>query len=189
MNFEQDISNCISVLKSGGLILYPTDTIWGIGCDATYESAIQKIFTLKKRMTEKSMIILVAEASDVSSYTDSDNKTVISEIELANVPTTVIYEKAKNLPSLLINEDGSIAIRIVHDIFCRTLISQLEKPLVATSANISGDMAPLSFDLISEEIKNGVDYIVQHRQDDLYIAVPSAIVRWNKNGIPTIIRR
>ena len=188
MNFEQDISNCISVLKSGGLILYPTDTIWGIGCDATNESAIQKIFTLKKRTTEKSMIILVAEGSDVSSYTDSDNKTVISEIELANVPTTVIYEKAKNLPSLLINEDGSIAIRIVHDIFCRTLISQFQKPLVATSANISGALAPLSFDSISEEIKNGVDYIVQHRRDEKKYSLPSAILKLNADGSISKIR-
>jgi L-threonylcarbamoyladenylate synthase len=188
MNFEPDISNCISVLKSGGLILYPTDTIWGIGCDSTNESAIQKIYTLKKRMTEKSMIILVADRSEVSSYTDSDNKAVISEIDMADTPTTVIYERAKNLPSLLINADGSIAIRIVHDIFCRTLISQFQKPLVATSANISGAMAPLSFDSISEEIKNGVDYIVQHRRDEKKYALPSVIIKLNADGSITKIR-
>ena len=96
MNFEEDISNCLAVLNNGGLILYPTDTIWGIGCDALNESAIQKIFTLKKRMPEKSMIILVAERSAVNEFTEGANENLFSEIELKNQPTTVIYEKAKN---------------------------------------------------------------------------------------------
>jgi L-threonylcarbamoyladenylate synthase len=188
MNFEEDISNCLAVLNNGGLILYPTDTIWGIGCDALNESAIQKIFTLKKRMPEKSMIILVAERSAVNEFTEGANENLFSEIDLKNQPTTVIYEKAKNLPSVLINKDGSIAIRVVQDSFCSALINQFKKPLVATSANISGTLTPLSFDSISDEIKNGVDYIVQHRRNEKNYNLPSAIIKLNADGSISKIR-
>jgi L-threonylcarbamoyladenylate synthase len=188
MNFEHDISHCLKVLSSGGLILYPTDTIWGIGCDATNESAVQKVFSLKKRTSEKSLIILLADRSDVSNYTNCFNETIFSEIVLIDRPTTVIYGKAKNLPQALINDDGTIGIRVVQDDFCRILITQFKKPLVSTSANISETSSPVSFKSISDEIKNGVDYIVQYRQDEKKIAAPSAIIKLNEDGSISRIR-
>lgn len=188
MNFEADIKNCLEVLINGGLILYPTDTVWGIGCDATNESAINKIYRLKKRGVEKKMIILLADASEILKYTGDVSERDIGAIKNLSVPTTIIYEKAVNLPSNLVHDDGSIAIRIVKDSFCKKLIEQFEKPLVSTSANISGNETAQSFEDISQEIKNGVDYIVQHRQSEKISSPPSAILKLNKDGSFTRIR-
>ena len=186
--YSTDIDECLRVLNSGGLILYPTDTIWGIGCDATNEAAVAKIYALKERVASKSMIILLADERDILTYVTQPDLQIFDYIKGISKPVTVIYEGAIGLAENLVAEDGTIAIRIVKDEFCKHLIKRFRQPIVSTSANISGYPPPLIFNDIDAAIKNGVDYIVQHRQDDLYIAAPSAIIKWNSNGIPTIIR-
>ena len=177
--FENDITNSINVLQHGGIILYPTDTIWGIGCDATNSNAIKKIYQLKNREEKKSMIILLAHKSDIKNYVLHPSKKIIDFLAEQKKPTTAIFEKAINLPGDIVNSDGSIAIRIVKDEFCKILLQRLQKPLVSTSANISGDASPGNFEMISAKIKNGVDYIVQHRQNELKISQPSSIIKLN----------
>lgn len=183
-----DIDNCIEVLNKGGLILYPTDTVWGIGCDPTNEEAVAKIYALKNRNEQKSMIILVADESEIPMYSDQSSVTIFDYIKGIHKPVTVIYNQAKNLAKNLINEDGSVGIRIVKDTFCRNLIKQFKKPLVSTSSNISGYPAPAIFTDIDIKIKNGVDYIVQHRQDDFTIASPSTVLKIDERGEVIILR-
>lgn len=186
--YKNDMEACLSVLRQSGLILYPTDTVWGIGCDATDENAVSNIFKLKNRKDEKSMIILLADEKDISNYVTQANPKVFDYIKGIKKPTTVIYEGAKGLAKNLININGSIAIRIVKDEFCRKLIRSFSKPIVSTSANLSGYPAPAIFNDIDNAIKNGVDYIVQYRQNDLTEALPSAIVKLNADGSLNIIR-
>jgi L-threonylcarbamoyladenylate synthase len=186
--FSNDIEQCIEVLNKGGLILYPTDTVWGIGCDATNEQAVAKIYVLKKRIASKSMIVLIAEEKELIKYVEQPNLQIFDYIKGVSKPTTVIYEGAIGVAKNLVNEDGTLAIRIVKDEFCQKLIQLFGRPIVSTSANLSSYPSPAIFADIDTEIKNGVDYIVQHRQDDFNLAAPSAIIRWNSNGIPTVIR-
>ncbi len=186
--FSNDIEQCLTILNSGGLILYPTDTIWGIGCDATNAEAVAKIYSLKERATNKNMIILLADEKDILTYVTQPDLQIFDYIKGISKPVTVIYEGATGLADNLVSDDGTIAIRLVSDPFCRHLVKRFRKPLVSTSANVSGYPPPAIYTDIDAAIKNGVDYIVQHRQDDLFTGVPSAIIRWNKNGIPTIIR-
>ena len=188
LGFENDITECIAVLQAGGLILYPTDTIWGIGCDATNENAVAKIYRLKKRADEKSMVVLVGEEQTITTYVTQPNLKVFDYIKGIYKPTTVIYEGAVGLADNVIAKDGSAAIRIVKDDFCKQLIKRFKKPIVSTSANISGYPPPVVFTDIDVAIKNGVDYIVQHRQDDLTPSSPSAIIKWNADGSLSIIR-
>jgi len=188
MEFLHDIEECLRVLQSGGLILYPTDTIWGIGCDATNPSAVEKIFRLKKRSDKKAMIILVADEKDILKYVTQPDLKVFDYIKDIKKPTTFIYEGGIGIADNLVNEDGSIAIRIIDEIFCKTLIKRFRKPVVSTSANISGYPSPLVFGDIDAIIKNGVDYTVQYRQDDLSPAKPSSIIKWNNDGSFIIIR-
>lgn len=188
MSFEKDIVEATKVLKAGGLILYPTDTIWGIGCDATNEEAVAKIYRLKQRADEKSMIILLADERDIIQYVAQPDLEVFDYLDTTTKPTTVIYEGAIGLAGNLVNSDGSIAIRIPKDDFCIHLIKRFRGPVVSTSANISGQPSPQTFADVSDEIKSGVDFIVQHRQSDKSAAMPSSIIKWNVNGPPTIIR-
>jgi len=187
MSFEKDIEKCLEVLKGGGLILYPTDTIWGVGCDATNENAVEKVYKLKKRSDEKAMIVLVADERDIMQYVAAPDLSLFDYLEKITKPTTVVYEGALGFADNLIAKDGSIAIRICKDEFCRHLIKRLKKPIVSTSANISGMPAPKIFKEISDELKSGVDYIVQYRQDDERISEPSSLTKWN-NGVVTILR-
>jgi L-threonylcarbamoyladenylate synthase len=186
--FLTDIENCLQVLNNGGIILYPTDTIWGIGCDATSEMAVAKIYSLKKRAEEKSMIVLLANKKDIIQYITQPDLSVFDYLDTVTKPTTVIYDGAAGLAENVINADGTIAIRVTNDDFCNHLIKRFRKPIVSTSANVSGYSPPAVFSDISTQIKNGVDYIVQHRQDDLKAAAPSAIIKWYKNGTYSIIR-
>lgn len=188
ITLEKDIVDSLNVLHSGGILLYPTDTIWGIGCDATNKDAIRKIFLLKKREEKKSMIILVADEKMILDYVTNPSQKMLSYVAKNQKPTTAIFKNAINLPPNLINEDGTVAIRIVKDNFCRQLILQLKKPLVSTSANISGENSPQNFAQISEAIKNGVDYIVQHRQNDFTLHSPSSIIKSGSNDEIEIIR-
>lgn len=185
--FETDVERCLEVLKRGGTILYPTDTIWGIGCDATNEAAAEKIFQLKQRPENKSFVVLVASEKDILTYIANPDLAVFDYLGKAEKPTTVIYENALGLAENVSGSDGSVAIRICNDSFCKHLIKRFQKPIVSTSANISGAPSPKNFSEISPEIVNGVDYVVQYRQKDEYNSTPSAIVKW-KNGGPQIIR-
>jgi L-threonylcarbamoyladenylate synthase len=188
LEFEKDIVCCLETLRQGGIILYPTDTIWGIGCDATNPEAVEKIFDLKQRSAAKSMIILLADPRDINRYTSHPQPYIAEYLDKVTKPTTVIYEAALGLAVNLVSDDGSIAMRIVQEDFCRHLIKRFRKPLVSSSANISGQGSPENFAGISDEIKKGVDYIVKYRQQDNQPSRASAIVRFNKSGEPTILR-
>lgn len=188
MDFAHDIDHCLKVLQGGGLILYPTDTIWGIGCDATNATAVNRIFNLKQRPEAKSMIILLADAKELMQYVAHIDLQVFDYLAKVKKPTTVIYDGAIGLADNVINSDGTVAIRIVKDTFCKHLIKRFRKPIVSTSANLSGDPSPASFGDIMPQIWQGVDYIVQHRQKDTAAHAPSAIIKWNKDGTITVIR-
>jgi L-threonylcarbamoyladenylate synthase len=186
--FDSEVETALEVVRSGGVILYPTDTIWGIGCDAMNELAVKRIYNVKNREDSKSMIILVADERDILQYVAAPDLAVFNFIEEQTRPTTIIFEHAISLPDNLVAEGGSIAIRLVQDEFCRHLIKRLRKPIVSTSANVSGQPAPKNFSEITEQIKNAVDHVVKWRQDDTTIAQPSQIVKWNSDGTYTIIR-
>jgi L-threonylcarbamoyladenylate synthase len=187
-DFENDITASLQVLRTGGLILYPTDTIWGIGCDATDEEAVQKVFSLKQRPEAKSLVILLADVRDLLKYVAHPSPDMADIIAGFDRPTTVIYEGALDLAPNVINADGTVAIRIVQDTFCRHLIKRLRKPLVSTSANISGQPAPATFRDIDAVIKNGVDHIVAYRQEEVTPAQSSRIIKLMKDGSLTVIR-
>ncbi len=185
-DFEQDIINALEQLKKGGTILYPTDTIWGIGCDATDNEAVNKIIRLKQRPQEKSFVVLVASEKEVLQYTASPDLAVFDYLQTVRKPTTVIYEHALGLAANVCNADGSVAIRICSDEFCRHLIKRFRKPIVSTSANVSGEPSPGNFARVSPVIKKGVDYIVQYRQDDNAEHAASSLIRWKKNKVEII---
>jgi len=185
--FDNDIERALEILQTGGIILYPTDTIWGIGCDATNAGAAQKIIDLKQRPGQKSFVVLVASERDVLKYTAAPDLAVFDYLQTVEKPTTVIYEHALGLAENVINEDGSVAIRICTDDFCRHLIKRFRKPIVSTSANLSSEPSPGRFSEIPLVIKQGVDYIVQYKQASPDVSKPSAIVRWIK-GKPEFIR-
>jgi L-threonylcarbamoyladenylate synthase len=186
--FEYSVVQALQTLQKGGIILYPTDTVWGIGCDATNPAAIQRIYQLKRRSESKSMIILVADERAILQYTAQPPPTLHDFLEQTDRPTTVIYDNALELPDALVHPDGSIAIRIVRERFCKTLIHRLKKPLVSTSANISGTPSPSVFSQISKEIFKGVDYVVDYRRDEDVPATPSRIIRIHADGSLQIIR-
>ncbi|HUM66884.1 MAG TPA: L-threonylcarbamoyladenylate synthase [Chitinophagaceae bacterium] len=187
IDFENDIQKCLEVLKRGGLILYPTDTVWGIGCDATNPEAVEKIFQLKNRPDEKAMIVLVADERDVLRHVAAVDLGVFDYIQQQQKPVTVVYDGAIGLAENLVSRDGSIGIRICNDNFCKHLIRRFRNPIVSTSANISGKPTPSAFSDIAEEIKQSVDYIVQYRQHDKAPAKPSSVIKWQQGKI-TIIR-
>jgi len=186
--FQPDIKQCIETLVDGGLILYPTDTVWGIGCDATNSMAVKKIFDLKKRSDSKSLIVLVAEERDIMRYITRPDLHVFNYLQTVQKPTTVVYDGAVGLADNLTQADDSVAIRIVKELFCKQLIKHFRKPIVSTSANISNEPTPQSFDEISEEIKKGVDYIVNYRREDKTKHLPSSIVKFHKDGTMTMLR-
>lgn len=184
-----ETEKCLQVLNAGGLILYPTDTIWGIGCDATNESAVAKVFALKSRRDSKSLIILLDQAGRLPAYIKDVPQQAYELIELSEQPLTVVLDGAKNLAPNLIAEDGSVGVRIVMDEFCRNLISRFRKPIVSTSANISGESAPADFSGISDVIREGVDHIVGLRRDERSNAKPSTIIKVSQNGVIKFIRK
>jgi L-threonylcarbamoyladenylate synthase len=187
VEFENDIEQCLQVLKTGGLILYPTDTVWGIGCDATNAKAVERIYKLKNRSDEKAMIVLMADEKDVLNHVAAPDLSVFDYLDKTKKPTTVIYEGAIGLADNLVAKDGTVAIRICHEPFCRQLIKRFRKPIVSTSANVSGQPVTKNFSAITGDIKKNVDYIVQYRQDDETIAEPSSVIKW-KNGDISVIR-
>jgi L-threonylcarbamoyladenylate synthase len=185
---QEEIKKTLTVLRSGGVILYPTDTVWGIGCDATNENAVKRIFEIKRRIDSKSMIILIDNPAKLQSYVDEVPDIAWDLIELSEKPLTIIYPKAKNLAPGLVAGDGSIGIRITNEIFSRTLCAQFRNPIVSTSANISGNATPVTFNQISDEIKSEMDYIVNFRQDDLSKVKPSSIIKLGTGNLFQLIR-
>ena len=179
---KKEIDNTLSILNNGGIILYPTDTIWGIGCDATNEQAIKRIFKIKKRADNKALISLVANENQLKNITG-----YIPDIDITSEPTTIIYPSVINLNKKILAEDGSAALRIVQDDFCKKVINEFGKAIVSTSANISGSDSPKRFSEITKEIKNNVDYIVNLQQKKL-MTTPSKTLKIEKDGRVTKIR-
>ncbi len=186
---KADITKALEVLKDGGLILYPTDTIWGIGCDATNEQAVERVFKLKGRDSGKSLIVLLDSENKLQSYLQEVPALAYDLIEYAENPLTIIYSGARNLAPNVIHEDGSIGIRIPRHPFCQQLIQRFRKPIVSTSANFSGEKSPANFSEISEGIIEGVDYVVGFGQDDLSPKKPSSIMKLEPSGRFVFIRR
>lgn len=188
-DFAADIKEACRVMYEGGVILYPTDTIWGIGCDATNEDAVRRVYDIKRRTDSKAMLVLVDSAVKVDFYVQDVPDVAWDLIELADKPLTIIYSGARNLASNLLAEDGSVGIRVTNEAFSKRLCQQFRKAIVSTSANISGQPSPSSFAEISEEIKSSVDYIVQARREEEGGAKPSSIIKLGEGGLIQIIRQ
>ncbi len=185
---HNDIKQALEVLRNGGIILYPTDTIWGIGCDATNEQAVKRVYEIKQREDSKSMLVLMENINLIDRYVNEVPEVAYDLVELSEKPLTIIYPNAKGLANNLLAEDGSVGIRISREQFTMQLIQRFKKPIVSTSANISGEASPLSFSDISEEIKSAVDYIVGYRQNDTTQTEPSSIIKLGVGGEIKIIR-
>lgn len=185
---KEDLSKCLSILQSGGLILYPTDTVWGIGCDATNSEAIEKIYALKGRKSSKALITLVA--SDVMlERIVVDIPTIAWDlIDAATCPLTIIYDKVKGISEIAIAEDGTSGIRLTNDLFCKQLIQRFGNPIISTSANQSGEPTPMIFSEIDKHILKGVDFVVNFRQNEHNKKTASNIIKLQNNGVIKIIR-
>ncbi len=188
--FDIEVERCVDALKKGGLVLYPTDTVWGIGCDACRQDAVGKIFALKKRDDAKALITLVDSVEMLDRYVDDVPEVAYQLIEVADKPLTIVYDRGINVSPNLLADDGSIGIRVTTDPFCKAVIRKLRRPLVSTSANISGDPSPSSFKEISSEIENGVDYVVNLRHGDAAgHSVPSTVIKLGNGGVFKILRK
>ncbi len=189
MRYEKDdLENALACLKEGGVILYPTDTVWGLGCNAYDEKAIEKLYALKKRSAEKSMIVLVDTEVRLERSFENIPEVAWEIIEFTEEPLTLILDSPKAFPQNLVHSDGSLAVRIVDDVFCQHLISKLKGPLVSTSANFSGQITPRKFSEIDPELLEAVDYVVKHKQDISEKAKASKIIKLKNNGSIKIIR-
>ena len=186
---NEDIKKAIEVLKEGGIILYPTDTIWGIGCDATNEEAVEKLYSIKQRDKSKSMLILLDNPVKLQTYIQEVPDIAWDLIDLTDKPLTIILDGAKNLATNLISNDGSIGIRITAEDFSRELCMRFRKPIVSTSANITGQPTPQSFNQIDPQILELVDYVVEYRQNEMSKHTPSSIIKLEANGNINIIRK
>ena len=176
-------------LRNGNIILYPSDTIWGLGCDARNEKAIEKVFSLKQRPDNKAFIVIISKIEQLSEYILEVPELAWNLVEFAEKPLTVIYPKGKNLPANLMGEDGSIAIRLVKDEFCKGLVHRFERAIVSTSANILGQPSPSKFEDISSEIVNGVEYILKNPNGENKNPQPSQIVKLGLGGEFEFIRK
>ncbi len=188
VDFENDIKACMHALVNDGVILYPTDTVWGLGCDALSEAAVEKVFAVKQRPKEKSMIILLADARDILQYVAAPPPDIIAMVEAFEKPTTVIYNNALGFPANVVNKDGSIAIRVTTDPFCKALIKRFRKPIVSTSANISGEPTPAIYAEVAPTIIAGVDYVVDYRREDSTITPPSRLISMDDEGNVVVLR-
>ncbi len=183
-----DVKAALVALQNGGVILYPTDTIWGIGCDACNEEAVKRVYAIKNRIDSKSMLVLLENAALLERYVAEVPEIAYDLIELTDKPMTIIYDGARGLAKNLIAEDWSIGIRITTEAFSSELIRRFKRPIVSTSANMSGKPSPACFDEIEQEIIDSVDYVVKYRQDDVTKAVPSSIMKLGRGGEIKIIR-
>lgn len=186
---NEEIKKACQVMREGGVILYPTDTIWGIGCDATNEEAVRRVYEIKRRADSKAMLVLVDSAVKVDFYVQDVPEVAWDLIEVADKPLTIIYSGARNLAPNLLAEDGSVGIRVTGEEFSKRLCQQFRKAIVSTSANVSGQPSPQNFSEISDEIKAAVDYIVDYRREETTQAKPSSIIKLDKGGVIKIIRQ
>lgn len=189
MTFEEDIKKAAEVLKRGGVILYPTDTVWGLGCDATNADAVRRIYGIKRRADSKALIILLGNRHDLYRYVDDVPDVAMELLDVSVRPTTVIYDKGINLAENVTAADGSVAIRVSSDEYCRQLCRLLRRPLVSTSANISGEPSPAIFSEIASEIVSAADYVAWYRRDDTQRALPSVIIKISADSTFKIIRK
>ncbi|MEY4646672.1 MAG: hypothetical protein RIQ98_508 [Bacteroidota bacterium] len=180
--------DAITSLKSGGVILYPSDTIWGLGCDVRMDASIEKLLQIKQRPTEKGLIVLISKIEQLSEYVEEVPEIAWDLVEFAEDPLTVIYPKGKNVSSHLLGPDGSIAIRLVKDEFCKGLIYRYQRGIVSTSANLSGDASPINFETVAVSIKEQVDYILQNPNPKKGSGKPSKIVKLGLGGEYALIR-
>lgn len=188
VNLKEEVKKACQVMNEGGVILYPTDTVWGIGCDATNEVAVRKVYEIKKRADSKALLVLVDTAVKVDFYVQDAPSIAWDLIEMADKPLTIIYSGARNLAANLIAEDGSVGIRVTNEEFSHRLCQQFRKAIVSTSANVSGEPGAANFSEISEEIKSAVDYVVNCRQEDDSRPKPSSIIKLGQGGVIKIIR-
>ena len=185
---KEEVCKACEILKNGGIILYPTDTIWGIGCDATNESAVKRVYELKHREDSKAMLVLLDDVGKLASYVEVPD-VAYELLEVSDKPMTIIYPNAKNLAKNLVAQDRTIGIRITSEAFTKALIYRFRKPIVSTSANISGEPSPRCFTEISDVVKAAVDYVVDFRQEETTNPAPSSIIKLGAGGEIQIIRK
>ena len=186
--FNEDLRWAVEVMRRGGVVLYPTDTVWGIGCDATNAEAVRRVYEIKRRAESKALIVLVDSMAKLSGCVREVPDMAWSLVELADKPLTIIYDGARNLAGNLIAEDGSVAIRVTEERFSKALCERMHVPVVSTSANVSGEPTPKNFSEISQAIVGAVDYVVRYRQDDTAKPNPSSIIKLGINGEVKVIR-
>lgn len=186
---EQDVKACLDVLRKGGVILYPTDTVWGLGCDATNAKAVERIYEIKQRFDNQKMLVLVSSAAMLERYVDDAPEVAFSLIEYSEKPLTIIFENAKNVASNVLGENNSLGIRVTNEAFTHRLIEAFRKPIVSTSANIHNQPGPSNFSQISDEIKKVVDYVVLYRQNDMTEYKPSTLMLMKPSGEFKILRQ
>ena len=179
---------CVEVMRKGGVILYPTDTVWGIGCDATNQDAVKRVFEIKKRADNKAMLLLVDSADRLARYVGDVPAVAWDLIELTTKPLTIVYDGARNIAPALVAEDGSVGVRVTSELFSKELCYRFQKAVVSTSANVSGEPTPNNFSEISPEIVNAVDYVVKYKQLEKGSAKSSSIIKLTSNGTVTVIR-
>lgn len=186
--FNEDIKAACEVMQKGGVILYPTDTVWGIGCDATNEEAVKRVYEIKKRQDSKALLVLVDSQVKVDFYAKDVPQVAWDLIEMTTKPLTIIYDQGRNLAENLLAEDGSVGIRVTSESFSKQLCFRFRKAIVSTSANISGEKGAANFSEISQEIIDAVDYVVKYRQDDKSQPKPSSIIKLGNQGQIKVIR-
>lgn len=185
---REDFQRALKVLHEGGLILYPTDTVWGIGCDACNAEAVTKLLHLKNRPTGKPLIVLIDQPGKIPQYVGEMPELAWDLVEVSEKPLTIVYDGAKKVAPNALAEDGSIGIRVTHELFSQALCQRFRQPIVSTSANLSGRPTPKSFYEIDETIVSGVDYVVKYRQEERNIYTPSGVLRLGRHGEIEIIR-
>lgn len=189
MQINDDIKAAVETMRRGGVVLYPTDTVWGIGCDATNSDAVKRVFEIKRRVQSKALITLVSDVAMLERYVDELPDVAFELIDVAVTPLTIVLDNAKGLAPELLADDGSAGFRVTAERFSQQLCRALRHPIVSTSANISGQPSPAVFSEISPEIVNAVDYVVQYRRDDEQTHKPSSVIKLTSSGVITIIRK
>ncbi len=188
VDLREDIKRACDVLKKGGIILYPTDTVWGLGCDATNSEAVKRIYEIKRRADNKAMIVLLGRENEIERYAKDVPEIAYDLVSLAVTPLTIVYGNGINLAKELLAEDGSVGIRVTQEHFSKSLCQAFRRPLVSTSANFSGEVTPAFYNEISEDIKSQVDYIVEARRNDREKRKPSSVIKLDNDGTIKILR-
>lgn len=189
IDFKLDVQQAVDTLKCGGILLYPTDTVWGLGCDATNSMAVKRIFEIKHRSDSKALITLVGSEAMLERYVENVPEIAWQLIDVAVRPLTIVYDKAVGVAPELLAADGSIGIRLTHELYCSELLRRLNRPIVSTSANISGEKAPATFNQIAAEILNASDYTAHYRRNENEVSKrPSDVIKITGSGIVKVLR-